>query len=117
MFDLFKRRRRARLRELPLTADQRATLESKVPHLARLTPADRHELAGLIQIFLANRQSYRVMEGANFMQENLPLLSLVISSVLLLPALAKAGLYVQPNPHAASFLFCFNPFFHGSFSL
>lgn len=28
-------------------------------------------IAGLIQIFLANRQSYRVMEGANFMQENL----------------------------------------------
>lgn len=55
MFDLFKRRRRARLRELPLTADQRATLDSKVPHLARLTPADRHELAGLIQIFLAEK--------------------------------------------------------------
>lgn len=28
-------------------------------------------ITGLIQIFLANRQSYRVMEGANFMQENL----------------------------------------------
>jgi prepilin-type N-terminal cleavage/methylation domain-containing protein len=28
-------------------------------------------MTGLIQIFLANRQSYRVMEGANFMQENL----------------------------------------------
>lgn len=28
-------------------------------------------MTGLIQIFLANRQSYRVMEGANFMQENM----------------------------------------------
>lgn len=28
-------------------------------------------VTGLIQIFLANRQSYRVMESANFMQENL----------------------------------------------
>jgi len=28
-------------------------------------------MAGLIQIFLANRAAYRVMEGANFMQENM----------------------------------------------
>ena len=55
VFDLFKRHRRARLRELPLTADQRATLETSVPHLARLTDADRGELGGLIQIFLAEK--------------------------------------------------------------
>lgn len=55
MFDLFKSPRRARLRELALTAEQRSILATNVPYLARLDAADQHELGGLIQIFLAEK--------------------------------------------------------------
>lgn len=55
MFDLFKGHRRARLRGLPLTPAELAILDDNVPYLARLGPADRSELAGLIQIFRAEK--------------------------------------------------------------
>jgi Mlc titration factor MtfA (ptsG expression regulator) len=55
MLDFFKNHRRAALREQPLTDAQRAIIERNVPLLAALEDADRAELAGLVQIFLAEK--------------------------------------------------------------
>lgn len=55
MFDLFKGRRRAGLREQPLTPEEQAILARNVPYLAGLGEADRAELAGLVRIFLAEK--------------------------------------------------------------
>lgn len=56
MFDFFKRRRREGLKQKPLDAEQRAILERNVPYLKRLPEADREELEGLVQIFLAEKE-------------------------------------------------------------
>lgn len=56
VFDFLKRRRREALKANPLDAAQRAILERNVPYLRRLSPADREELEGLIQIFLAEKE-------------------------------------------------------------
>ncbi|MCS5628476.1 MAG: zinc-dependent peptidase [Planctomycetes bacterium] len=48
----FRKRRRRRLRELPLSASQRAILERDVAYLRSLSSKDRRELEGLIQVFL-----------------------------------------------------------------
>ncbi len=56
MFDFLKRRKREALKQTPLNAQQRAILERNVPYLKRLTEADRQELDGLIQIFLAEKE-------------------------------------------------------------
>ena len=55
MFDFFKKRRRAALREQPLTESERAVLARNVPYLARLSAADREELDGLVRIFLTEK--------------------------------------------------------------
>jgi len=55
VFDPFKRRRRAALREEPLSPAQRAALEKNVPYFAKLSEADRAELEGLVRIFLAEK--------------------------------------------------------------
>jgi Mlc titration factor MtfA (ptsG expression regulator) len=55
MFDFFKKRRRAALREQPLTESERAILARNVPYLARLSAADREELDGLVRIFLTEK--------------------------------------------------------------
>jgi Mlc titration factor MtfA (ptsG expression regulator) len=55
MLDFFKKRRRARLRARPFPADWRAILETKVPLYRRLGEADRRELEGHIQVFLAEK--------------------------------------------------------------
>ena len=51
----FKKRRRRRLRETPLSASATAILERDVPYLRSLSREDRRELDGLIQIFLAEK--------------------------------------------------------------
>jgi len=55
MFDFFKTRRRAALREQPLTPAERVIVKTNVPYAARLDEADGRELEGLIQIFLAEK--------------------------------------------------------------
>jgi MtfA peptidase len=55
IFDFFKTRRREKLRALPFPPEWRAILVAKVPYLARLTDAERVELEGHIQIFLAEK--------------------------------------------------------------
>jgi len=50
-----KKRRRARLAKTPLRADWLAVVERKVPYYGLLSPADRRELQGLVQIFLAEK--------------------------------------------------------------
>jgi Mlc titration factor MtfA (ptsG expression regulator) len=55
MFDLFKNRRRAALREQPLTPKERGILAKNVPYLAKLSDADRAELEGLVRIFVAEK--------------------------------------------------------------
>jgi len=55
MFSFFKSRRRAALRNEPLTPAQRALLNKNVPYLAKLDDADRAELEGLVQIFMAEK--------------------------------------------------------------
>ncbi len=55
MFDFFKKRRREALQSQPLSEEQRATLARNVPYLASLNEADRSELEGLVQIFLAEK--------------------------------------------------------------
>ena len=55
VFDLFKSRRRARLRTKPVPAEWRAILERNLPIFSRLSPADQAELLGHTQVFLAEK--------------------------------------------------------------
>ena len=55
MFDLFKNHRRAPLLHKPLEPHQRTVVETNVPYVTKLTDAERHELEGLIQVFLAEK--------------------------------------------------------------
>src|SRR6266576_7321334 len=60
VLDLFKSRRRARLRAGPVPAAWRAILERNLPVFTRLTPNDQAELLGHTQVFLAEKH----FEGA-----------------------------------------------------
>jgi Mlc titration factor MtfA (ptsG expression regulator) len=60
VFDLFKSRRRARLRAKPTPPEWRAILERNLPIFARLSGADQRELLGHTQVFLAEKH----FEGA-----------------------------------------------------
>ena len=60
VLDLFKSRRRARLRAEPVPAAWRAILERNLPVFSRLSAADQAELLGHTQVFLAEKQ----FEGA-----------------------------------------------------
>lgn len=55
MFILFKSRRREQLRAQPLPADWRRAIERNVPIVARLPAADREELFGHVQVFVAEK--------------------------------------------------------------
>jgi Mlc titration factor MtfA (ptsG expression regulator) len=55
MFDFLKAPRRRALRETPLSAEQWALVEDRVPLVRKLGPADRARLGGLVQIFLAEK--------------------------------------------------------------
>ncbi len=55
MFGLFRKRRRERLRAAPFPAEWLEILERDVPYYARLDEADRAELRGHIQVFLAEK--------------------------------------------------------------
>jgi hypothetical protein len=55
MFDFFKHRRREALLKQPLTVEERAILDKNVPYLAGLSPEDRHELEGLVRLFVAEK--------------------------------------------------------------
>ena len=56
MFGYFKRRRRDRLRSEPFPTAWEEVLRRNVPLFARLPEADRRELRGHIQVFLAEKQ-------------------------------------------------------------
>ena len=60
VFDLFKSRRRARLRAQPVPAEWRAIVERNLPVFTRLTPDDQAELLGHTQVFVAEKH----FEGA-----------------------------------------------------
>lgn len=60
VFDLFKSRRRARLRAQPAPAAWREILERNLPIFGRLSPEDQAELLGHAQVFLAEKH----FEGA-----------------------------------------------------
>jgi len=60
VFDLFKSRRRARLRAQPPPPDWRAILKRNLSVFARLSAADQEELLGHTQVFLAEKH----FEGA-----------------------------------------------------
>ena len=55
MFGFFKRRRRKRLLSAPFSAAWLEIIERNVPFYACLPEADRQELQGLVQIFLAEK--------------------------------------------------------------
>jgi MtfA peptidase len=55
MFGLFKRRRRERLRAVPLPPAWLQIIEKNCPFYHRLSEADRRELRGHIQVFLAEK--------------------------------------------------------------
>ena len=55
MFDFFKSRRRAGLRQTPLAPAARAIVKSNVPYAAALDEADGKELEGLMRDFLAEK--------------------------------------------------------------
>jgi Mlc titration factor MtfA (ptsG expression regulator) len=55
VFDIFKSRRRARLRAQPVPPAWRAILEHNLPVFTRLTREDQAELLGLTQVFLAEK--------------------------------------------------------------
>ena len=56
MFAWLKRRRREAIRRGPFPAAWRAIIEKNVPYAACLPPADREELAGHVQVFLAEKR-------------------------------------------------------------
>ena len=56
MFGFFKRRRRERLRLMPMPPGALRTLEAKVALYRRLPAGDRAELHGHIQVFLAEKR-------------------------------------------------------------
>ena len=56
MFRWLSRRRRAAIRLRPLSAEWRAIIDRNVPYVACLPGADRNELAGHIQVFLAEKR-------------------------------------------------------------
>ena len=60
LFSLFRSRKRERLRAAPFPDDWRRTIERNVPIVLRLSPADRQELFGHVQVFLAEKH----LEGA-----------------------------------------------------
>ncbi len=60
MFDFFKDRRRERVRAEPFPEEWRAILERGFPLYARLSPEDRSELEGHVQVFLEEKS----FEGA-----------------------------------------------------
>ena len=60
VFDLFKSRRRARLRAQPTTRAWREILERNLPIFTRLSAADQSELLGHTKVFLAEKH----FEGA-----------------------------------------------------
>lgn len=51
VFD-FLRRRRDRFHQAPLTTEERAIIDANVPYVGRLPEEDRHELYGLVRMFL-----------------------------------------------------------------
>lgn len=55
MLSFLRRRRRARLRDTPVPAEWRALVERELPYWARLSPADRDELLGHVQVLLAEK--------------------------------------------------------------
>src|SRR6478752_8559863 len=55
MFGFFKRRRRDRLRSTPLPTSWLAIIDKNLPMFERLTEADRRELQGHVQVFLAEK--------------------------------------------------------------
>ncbi|MGK2962883.1 MAG: zinc-dependent peptidase [Gemmatimonadaceae bacterium] len=55
MISFFKRRRRARLRSEPFPQIWKAIIERNVPLFARLSPEDRAELLGHVQVFIAEK--------------------------------------------------------------
>jgi Mlc titration factor MtfA (ptsG expression regulator) len=55
VFDLFKSRRRARLRVKPAPPEWRAILERNLPVFMRLSAKDKAELLGHTQVFLAEK--------------------------------------------------------------
>jgi len=61
MFGWLRRRRREAIRQRPFPTEWRAIIEKNVPYVACLPPEDREELAGLIQVFLAEKR----FEGCN----------------------------------------------------
>ena len=54
-FSLFRSGKRERLRASPFPDDWRRTIERNVPIVLRLPPADRQELFGHVQVFLAEK--------------------------------------------------------------
>jgi MtfA peptidase len=60
MFDFWKKRRRAELRAEPFPEAHRVIIRQNVPYVASLGEADRAELEGLVQVFLAEKS----FEGA-----------------------------------------------------
>jgi Mlc titration factor MtfA (ptsG expression regulator) len=55
MFGFFKRRRRNRLRSTSLPVSWLAIIDKNLPMFKRLTEADRRELQGHVQVFLAEK--------------------------------------------------------------
>jgi hypothetical protein len=55
MLAWFKHRRRDAIRHHPFPAEWRAIIEKNVPYVACLSPEDRQELVGHVQVFLAEK--------------------------------------------------------------
>jgi hypothetical protein len=68
MFGIMKKRRRRRLMETPLSPERIAILERNVPYWRLLPEADRRELGGLAQIFLAEK-SFEGCDGLEITDE------------------------------------------------
>ena len=56
MFDVFKSHRRASLRAHPFPEPWRAIVVANVPYISTLSPDDRTELEGHVQVFLGEKK-------------------------------------------------------------
>jgi Mlc titration factor MtfA (ptsG expression regulator) len=56
MLNWLRRRRRAAIRGQPFPATWRSIIERNVPYVGRLTPQDKEELLGHVQVFLSEKR-------------------------------------------------------------
>lgn len=101
MFDFWKKRRRAELREKPFSPDLWAMVTENVPYVRGLSEEDTRELQGLVQVFLAEKS----FEGCGGLEVDDEMRVTIAAQACLLLLHRKTDLYpdldtILVYPHA-----------------